>query len=92
MRQPETYHFVSDTDLGKAATQHIEGDWAAHNRIRMTVTNKGGGFDGAQQIIRIGTEEWTRPNETAGWRAVPNAPAVVTGPDQVVGILRLPSR
>jgi outer membrane lipoprotein-sorting protein len=88
MRQLTSYHFVSDTDLGKAATQHIEGDWAAPNRIRMTVTNKGGGFDGTQQIVRIGAEEWTRPNETTNWSAVSNAPAVVTGPDQVDGILR----
>jgi hypothetical protein len=88
MRQLTSYHFVSDTDLGKAATQHIEGDWAAPNRIRMTVVNKGGGFDGTQQIVRIGLEEWTRPNETVGWSAVSNAPAVVTGADQVDGIIR----
>jgi hypothetical protein len=88
IRQLTSYHFVSDTDLGKAATQHIEGDWAAPNRIRMTVVNKGGGFDGTQQIVRIGAEEWTRPNETVGWSPVSNAPAVVTGADQVDGIIR----
>jgi hypothetical protein len=88
MRQLTSYHFVSDTDLGKNATQHIEGDWAAPNRIRMTVVNKGGGFDGTQQIVRIGPEQWTRPNETVGWSPVSNAPAVVTGPDQVDGVVR----
>ena len=49
-------------------------------------------MDGVQRIIRIGTEEWTRPYETAAWSAVSNAPAVVTGPDQVDGSCVMPSR
>ncbi len=87
MRLLKSYHFITATDLGKGATQQIEGDWATPNRIRMTVVTKGGGFDGTQQIVRLGPEEWTRPNETVGWTVVSNAPAVVTGPDQVDGIM-----
>jgi hypothetical protein len=83
----KSYHFVSDTDLGHGATQHVDGDWGSPNRLRMTLVNKGTGQDGTQYIVRIGKEQWTRPTESAAWTAVQNAPAVSVGPDQAAGIL-----
>ena len=88
MVQLTSYHFTTDSDLGRGVTQHIEGDWAAPNKVRMTVTTKGGGQDGTQQIVRIGTAEWTRRTDADAWAAMQNPPPAETAPDQIAGLLR----
>ena len=87
MQALKSYHFVTDSDLGRGATQHIEGDWVAPDRLRMTTVNKGAGTDGTQHTLRIGAEQWSRKSDAEAW-AKAAAQAGSIGPDQTAGVLR----
>jgi hypothetical protein len=87
MNTLKSYHFVTDTTLGRGATQRIEGDWAAPNKLKMTVVNKGAGTDGTQHILRIGPQQWTRKTDAEAWATTP-AQTGSLSPDQTAGLLR----
>jgi hypothetical protein len=84
----KSYRFVNDTDLGRGATQHIEGVWVAPHTISMVVVTTGTTGAGTQYICRVADRHWVRPNEADAWAAVNPAPRAATSPDQVAAILR----